>query len=63
MEPNLYTHVAIVVDRSNSMYEEKLDVQSAINDLISLQFSQAEKITLTLTEFDNSIDTSLIPKI
>lgn len=57
METNFYTHVVIVVDRSNSMHEKKLDVQTSINDSISEYFSQAGKITLTLTEFDNSIDT------
>jgi len=57
MENGIYTHVVVVVDRSNSMYEKKLDVQTAINDLISEQFNQPGKLTLTLTEFDNSIDT------
>lgn len=54
---NDYTHITLLVDRSNSSYENRHQIQSAINNLITDQLNQPGKVTITLTEFDNSIDT------
>ena len=56
MTETFYTHISMVVDRSNSMNAIKSEMQDAINDLIVDQFEQGGKLTFTLTEFDTTID-------
>ena len=56
MTEAFYTHISMVVDRSNSMNAIKAEMQDAINVLIADQFQQSGKLTFTLTEFDTVID-------
>ena len=53
--PN-YTHLTLVVDRSGSMHSMKKDAQGGIDALLDEQFAIDLPFTLTLIEFDNSID-------
>lgn len=52
-----YTHLSLVVDRSGSMSSVQDDAQGGINALLSEQFALPGRLTVTLTEFDSSIDT------
>lgn len=56
VQSTYYTHISLVVDRSNSMKAIKNEMQNAINSLIEEQFRQSTKLTFTLTEFDTIID-------
>lgn len=56
MNPD-YTHLTLLVDRSGSMEAIEEDAQGGINTLLTDQFNTPGKITITVTEFDNSVDT------
>lgn len=53
----MYTHITFVVDRSGSMAGTAKDAQDGINSLLTDQFSQGDRLTVTLVEFDDTIDT------
>ena len=55
-KPN-YTHLTLVVDRSGSMESMRSDAQGGINTLLTEQFAEDGELTVTLVEFDSSIDT------
>lgn len=52
-----YTHLTLLVDRSGSMESVQADAQGGINELLTRQFALPGKLTVTLVEFDNEIDT------
>lgn len=52
-----YTHLTLVVDRSGSMEAMKEEAQGGINTLLTEQFALPGKLTVTLVEFDDHIDT------
>lgn len=52
-----YTHLTLVVDRSGSMEEMQTEAQGGINTLLAEQFALPRKLTVTLVEFDDKIDT------
>lgn len=52
-----YTHLTLVVDRSGSMEQTKRAAQEGITQLLKEQFKLEGKFTVTLLEFDNTIDT------
>lgn len=52
-----YTHITLVVDRSGSMTGLRDDAQGGINTLLNDQFDLEGKLTVTLVEFDDKIDT------
>ena len=52
-----YTHLTLVVDRSGSMEEMKVEAQEGIKTLLAEQFALPGKLTVTLVEFDDKIDT------
>ena len=52
-----YTHLTLVIDRSGSMIKIKEEAQKGISDLLKEQFLLPGKLTLTLIEFDNTVDT------
>jgi hypothetical protein len=54
---NNYTHISLVVDRSGSMTDVKDDAQKGIDALLTDQFALDGKLTVTLTQFDDKIDT------
>lgn len=54
-----YTHLTLVVDRSGSMITIREDAEGGVNALIAAQAVLPGAITLTLVEFDHSIDTAL----
>ena len=54
---NNYTHISLVVDRSGSMTDVRDDAQKGIDTLLTDQFAQDGKLTVTLTQFDDKIDT------
>lgn len=56
MTNNNYTHLALVVDRSGSMADIASDAQGGINTLITEQFAEEGKLTVTLSEFDENFD-------
>lgn len=53
-----YTHVTLVVDRSGSMKDVRDEAEGGINALLAEQFELPGKLTVTLVEFDNEIDTA-----
>ena len=55
-KPN-YTHLTLVVDRSGSMESIRDDAQGGINTLLKEQFAEDGELTVTLVEFDTTIDT------
>ena len=55
-KPN-YTHLTLVVDRSGSMHSIRDDAQGGINTLLTEQFAEDGNLTVTLVEFDTTIDT------
>ena len=55
-KPN-YTHLTLVVDRSGSMESIRDDAQGGINTLLTEQFAEDGELTVTLVEFDTTIDT------
>lgn len=52
-----YTHITLVVDRSGSMNAVQEDAQGGINTLLEEQFALDGKLTVTLVQFDTSVDT------
>lgn len=54
---NEYTDIVMVVDRSGSMDSIREDAQGGINALIKEQSTKSGKCTLTLVQFDSTIDT------
>lgn len=54
---NNYTHISLVVDRSGSMTDVRDDAQKGIDALLTDQFGLDGKLTVTLTQFDDKIDT------
>ena len=52
-----YTHLTLVIDRSGSMEAMKEEAQGGINTLLTEQFALPGKLTVTLVEFDDHIDT------
>jgi len=57
MTLSTYTHLSIVADRSGSMADGRLEASRGINLMLADQFSEADRITVTLTQFDTEIDT------
>ncbi|MEO6020680.1 MAG: VWA domain-containing protein [Knoellia sp.] len=53
-----YTHVTLVVDRSGSMSADREESQAGINTLIAEQFALDGKLTVTLSQFDNTFETA-----
>ena len=52
-----YTHLTLVIDRSGSMASIKGEAQKGISDLLKEQFLLPGELTLTLIEFDDTVDT------
>ncbi len=52
-----YTHLTLVVDRSGSMSADREESQAGINTLIAEQFALDGKLTVTLSQFDNTFET------
>jgi len=52
-----YTHLTLVVDRSGSMEGMKEEAEGGIKTLLAEQFALPGKLTVTLVEFDDHIDT------
>ena len=52
-----YTHVTLVIDRSASMYDRRGEAQAAINRYIGEQRGQPGRLTFTLIDFDDRIQT------
>lgn len=52
-----YTHITLVVDRSGSMTSVRDDAEKGINSLLEEQFALDGKLTVTLVEFDDSVNT------
>jgi len=57
MTKSNYTHLTLVVDRSGSMESIRDDAQGGINTLLKEQFAEDGELTVTLVEFDTTIDT------
>jgi len=57
MTKSNYTHLTLVVDRSGSMDSMRADAQGGINTLIAEQFAEDGQLSITLVEFDTTIDT------
>jgi len=55
-DPN-YTHWTLVVDRSGSMQSLRSDAQGAINKMMAEQRATSGRLTLTLVQFDEVIET------
>ena len=55
-KPN-YTHLTLVVDRSGSMESIRQEAQTGLNTLIAEQFAEDGELTVTVVEFDTTIDT------
>lgn len=51
-----YTHWHLIVDRSGSMMDVRDDAQGGINKVFEDQRALPGKLTVSLTEFDTSID-------
>jgi hypothetical protein len=52
-----YTHLTLVVDRSGSMRAVREEAQGGINALVAEQFALPGKLTVMLSQFDNTFDT------
>jgi hypothetical protein len=52
-----YTHLTLVVDRSGSMEQDRVEAEAGINTLLAEQFALDGRFTVTLTQFDDRIDT------
>lgn len=52
-----YTHLTLVVDRSGSMAQDRLEAEAGINTLLTEQFALDGKLTVTLTQFDDRFET------
>ena len=52
-----YTHAVLVVDRSGSMMDTQQAAQGGIDNFIEEQKNGEGRLTLTIIEFDNQIDT------
>ena len=52
-----YTHLTLVVDRSGSMAQDRLEAEAGINTLLTEQFGLDGKLTVTLTQFDDRFET------
>ncbi|MDP2288489.1 MAG: hypothetical protein Q8M73_07985 [Actinomycetota bacterium] len=52
-----YSHVTLVIDRSGSMQDLCAEAQAGINTLLRDQFALPGKLTVTLVQFDDRIDT------
>ena len=57
MSQENYTHVTFVVDRSGSMSDIAADMTGGIKTLIDEQFAEPGQITITLTQFDDTVET------
>ena len=52
-----YTHLTLVVDRSGSMAQDRVEAEAGINTLLTEQFAHDGKLTVTLTQFDDRFET------
>ncbi len=52
-----YSHVTLVIDRSGSMQGLCEEAQAGVNTLLRDQFALPGKLTVTLVQFDDRIDT------
>lgn len=52
-----YTHLTLIVDRSGSMHRIRDEAEAGVNTLLAEQFTFPGKLTVTLVEFDERIDT------
>ena len=51
-----YTHLTLVVDRSGSMSDIREDAQGGVTTLLTEQFAEPGKLTVTVVEFDEHFD-------
>ncbi|WP_377643814.1 VWA domain-containing protein [Oryzobacter terrae] len=51
-----YTHLTLVVDRSGSMSSVRGEAQGGINALVAEQFALPGRLTVTLSQFDNEVE-------
>ena len=56
MTQSNYTHLVLVVDRSGSMHSSRVEAQDGINTLLKEQFAEPGKLTVTITEFDGTVN-------
>ncbi len=52
-----YTHLTLVVDRSGSMSSIRTDAEGGIKTLLTEQFAEDGKLTVTLVDFDETSNT------
>ncbi|GAA4124021.1 hypothetical protein GCM10022415_29750 [Knoellia locipacati] len=52
-----YTHLTLVVDRSGSMAQDRVEAEAGINTLLAEQFALDGELTVTLTQFDDRVET------